>query len=430
MKRPSLFWNSRSLLLTGCLLVFAFSCSAVESPVDPVPREDGWWTERNAAVNARVKEGNVDLIFIGDSITHAWESEGLAEWNNRYAKRNAVNMGFSGDRTQHVLWRLENGHLDGISPKLAVIMIGTNNCAVHTAGEIATGVKAIVAKLRAAVPNTKILLLAIFPRGDVGEADQAKLREVNQLIAAAEEDPMVEFLDINRAFLDRQGQLPKEIMPDLLHPNATGYAQWAQAIEPTVARLMGEEGWAELFNGKDLTGWSQVGGENLTWGVENGILFTDGGGGGWLGTTREYENFELELEFNVPEDGNSGVFVRCTLEGNPAYEGLEIQVLDDDTKVFGELKPWQLTGSVYSLIAPSKNATKGAGEWQKVSIRYEDARILVNLNGEEIVNGDISAFKDKAPEHPGVLRTSGYIGLQNHGSRLDYRNIRLRELPD
>lgn len=430
MKKQRRWWTSRTVLMTACFLALAFSFACAESSVDPVPREDGWWTERNAAVNARVKEGNVDLIFIGDSITHGWESAGLTEWNARYAKRNAVNMGFSGDRTQHVLWRLEHGHLDGISPKLAVIMIGTNNCAVNTAEEIDAGVRAIVAKLRATVPNTKILLLAIFPRADVPEEGQAKIQKASQLFSSLAEDPMVEFLDINRAFLDREGKLPKDVMPDLLHPNEKGYGLWAQAIEPTVARLMGEEGWTDLFNGKDLTGWSQVGGEKVTWGVDNGILYTDGGGGGWLGTTREFANFELDLEFNVPEGGNSGVFVRSTLEGNPAYQGLEIQVLDDDTKVFGELKPWQFTGSVYSLVAPSKRASKKAGEWQTMRIRYEGFHIQVVLNGEEIVNSDISAFKDKAPDHPGVLRTSGYLGLQNHGSRLDYRNIRIRELPD
>jgi beta-glucosidase len=429
MKNQGSIWASRLFLATACCMALAVSVACAESTVTPVPRPDDWWTQRNDAVNARVKEGNVDLLMIGDSITHGWESAGKAEWDTYYAKRNAVNMGFSGDRTQHVLWRLENGHLAGISPKLAVIMIGTNNFGDNTAEEIAEGVKAIVAKLRATLPDMKILLLAIFPRTDVDKDNQEKLRQATALFAPAAEDPMVEFLDINRAFLNREGVLTKEVMPDFLHPNELGYALWAHAVEPTIARLMGEEGWSDLFNGKDLTGWSQVGGEKLTWGVDNGMLFTDGGGGGWLGTTREFANFELELEFKVPAGGNSGVFVRSTLEGNPAYQGLEIQVLDDDTKVFGDLKPWQFTGSVYSLVAPSRRASKAAGEWQTMYIRYEGVNIQVKLNGEEIVNSDISAFKDRAKDHPGVLRTAGFIGLQDHGSRLDYRNIKLRELP-
>jgi len=339
-------------------------------------------------------------------------------------------MGFSGDRTQHVLWRLENGHLDGITPKLAVIMIGTNNFKDNSAEEIADGVKAIVAKLRTTLPEMNILLLAIFPRGDVSEEHQAKLQKASELFSTAEEDPMVEFLDINSAFLNTEGKLTKEVMPDLLHPNQYGYALWAHALEPTMERLMGEDGWTDLFNGASLVGWQQVGGEQETWGVDDGRLYTDGEGGGWLSTTRQFNDFELELEFNVPAGGNSGVFVRTPRAGNPAYAGLEIQVLDDAAPEYAELKPWQFCGSVYSLIPAGKRVTKPAGEWQKMYIRYDDFTIQVKLNGEEIVNGDISEFKDKAPDHPGVLREEGFIGLQNHGSRLDYRNIKLRELPE
>ncbi len=430
MKKRISVRASRMFMLSACLFTLALSVACAESAVDPVPRSDDWWQERNAAVNARVKEGNVDLLMIGDSITHGWEGAGAAEWEKCYAPRNAVNMGFSGDQTQHVLWRLANGHLDGITPKLAVIMIGTNNHGGNTAEEIADGVKAIVAKLRATLPEMKILLLAIFPRTDVSEENQAKLKHATELFSAVEEDPMVEFLDINSAFLDREGKLTKEVMPDFLHPNEYGYSLWAHAVEPTIARLMGEDGWTGLFNGANLVGWQQVGGEQSTWGVEDGRLYTDGEGGGWLSTTREFNDFELELEFNVPAGGNSGVFVRTTRDGNPAYAGLEIQVLDDAAPEYAELKPWQFCGSVYSLVPPAVRVSKPAGEWQKMFIRYDDSKILVKLNDQEIVNADIGEFKDKAPDHPGVLREEGFIGLQNHGSRLDYRNIKLRELPE
>jgi len=218
-------------------------------------------------------------------------------------------------------------------------------------------------------------------------------------------------------------------MPDKLHPNQRGYELWAHAVEPTVARLLGETKWTPLFNGNDLTGWRQMGGAQDTWGAENGQLYTDGEGGGWLATTRAFSDFELDLEFNVPAGGNSGVFVRATDSGNPAYEGLEIQVLDDYAPEYAELKPWQYCGSVYSLIAPSQRVSKPAGEWQKMYIRYEGSKIQVKLNDAVIVDGDIADFKERASEHPGVLRTSGFIGLQNHGSRLDYRNLRIRELP-
>ncbi|RMF93565.1 MAG: hypothetical protein D6741_13560, partial [Planctomycetota bacterium] len=208
--------------------------------VVPVPRPQEWWMARHNSMNERVKQGNVDLIFIGDSITHGWEGKGKAVWDIYYGNRNAVNLGIGGDRTQHVLWRLENGNIDGISPKLAVVMIGTNNSRDNTPEEIAEGVEAIVKKLRTALPETKILLLAIFPRG---ENDDDPLRQTNmkanKLIAKLDDGKMVQFVDINAKFLTKDRVLTRAIMPDLLHPNEKGYIIWANAIEPYVAKIFG-----------------------------------------------------------------------------------------------------------------------------------------------------------------------------------------------
>jgi beta-glucosidase len=207
----------------------------------PAPRDDGSWMPRHKSMNERVKKGNVDLLMIGDSITHGWEGQGKEVWEKYYAKRNAVNLGIGGDQTQHVLWRLEHGNIDGIQPKLAVIMIGTNNAGSGNPVAIATGVEAIVKKLRDKLPQTQILLLAIFPRG-ANEKDH--LRQVNSkanaIIAKLDDGKTVHFLDIGPKFLDKNGSLSKEIMPDLLHPNAKGYQIWAEAIEPDVKKLMGE----------------------------------------------------------------------------------------------------------------------------------------------------------------------------------------------
>ncbi len=205
--------------------------------VQPVPRNDEWWQKRHESFNKRV-----NLIFIGDSITHGWEGGGKEVWQKYYAMRNAVNLGIGGDQTQHVLWRLDHGNIDGISPKLAVLMIGTNNAGSNKPEEIAAGVKAIVEKLRTKLPQTKVLVLAIFPR----EADKnGKLRQVNEkanaIIAKLADDKTVFYLDIGPKFLAADGTLSKDIMPDLLHPNQKGYEIWAEAIEPTVAHLMGEK---------------------------------------------------------------------------------------------------------------------------------------------------------------------------------------------
>jgi beta-glucosidase len=227
---------------------------AQNSATTPAPRQQGNWMQRHERINERAKQGDVDLLYIGDSITDIWQQPaprgGKEVWEKYYGNRKAMNAGIGGDRTQHVLWRLENGNIDGIHPKLAVVMIGTNNSngTDNTAEEIADGIKAIVAKLREKLPETKILLLAIFPRGDMSDAkkeattaQREKNAKASELASRVADNKMVFYLDIGSQFLDVDGNIPKDIMPDYLHPNAKGYAIWAEAIEPKVAELMGEK---------------------------------------------------------------------------------------------------------------------------------------------------------------------------------------------
>ncbi|MEQ8790781.1 MAG: platelet-activating factor acetylhydrolase IB subunit [Pirellulaceae bacterium] len=232
------------VLAAMSLLVFVAAARAEDAPahdaVKPVPR-DGNWTKRHESINARVAKGNVDLVFVGDSITQGWEGAGRKVWEEYYGKRNAANLGIGGDRTQHVLWRLDNGNFNDISPKLAVVMIGTNNSGSNTPREIADGVTAIVKSIQAKSPSTKILLLAIFPRG---ASDKDARREVNsktnKLVAKLDDGKNVHYLDIGASFLNDDGQLTREIMPDLLHLSDKGYRLWAEAIEPRVKQLLGE----------------------------------------------------------------------------------------------------------------------------------------------------------------------------------------------
>jgi lysophospholipase L1-like esterase len=234
------------VLSLSCLWTVASAKDIKEAPLGtatkPVPRNDKNWMARHEKMNARVKQGNVDLIMIGDSITHGWEGGGGGVWKQYYGNRNAVNLGISGDQTQHVLWRLQNGNIAGISPKLAVIMIGTNNAGGCSVEDTAAGVKAIVDELRTKLPQTKVLLLAIFPRS---ASEKDRLREknakVNALISKLDDGKMVQYLDINKKFLEPDGTLSKAIMPDLLHPQAKGYAIWAEAIEPVVSQVVGKK---------------------------------------------------------------------------------------------------------------------------------------------------------------------------------------------
>ncbi|MEM8736832.1 MAG: GDSL-type esterase/lipase family protein, partial [Planctomycetota bacterium] len=160
-----------------------------------------------------------------------------------YGGRNAFNLGFSGDRTEHVLWRLEDGAVEGMSPKVTVIMIGTNNTGhrKEKAEYTATGIEAILKQVHERMPDTKVLLLAVFPRGVKPDDELRQINNgVNERIEKLADGRKVHFVDIGDKFLDEDGVLPKDIMPDALHPNAKGYRIWAEAIEEKLSELLGE----------------------------------------------------------------------------------------------------------------------------------------------------------------------------------------------
>jgi len=234
----------RSLVSALALALVAASVVVAADPpstVVPVPREGGW-IERHNSFNERVKKGDVDLLLIGDSITQGWEGAGKDAWAKHYTPRKAVNLGIGGDRTQHVLWRLQNGNIAGIKPKLAVLMIGTNNSngTDNTAEDIAAGIEAIVKNLRDNLPETKVLILGIFPRGEKPNPQREKNAKASEIASKLADGQNVFFLDIGPKFLTEDGTLTREIMPDFLHLSPQGYTIWAEAIEPEVAKLMGE----------------------------------------------------------------------------------------------------------------------------------------------------------------------------------------------
>ncbi len=200
------------------------------------------WTARHQSFNAIAAKGDVDLVFIGDSITHGWEREGAATWKTSYGQRKAANFGIDGDQTQHVLWRIDNGNFDGITPKLIVIMLGTNNAGHNTPGEVAEAMGLIVKRLREKLPDTQLLLLGIFPRGfKAADPLRAANAKANEAFSKLADDKSVHYLDIGRQFLEKDGTISPEIMPDGVHPTAKGYEIWAKGIEAKVAELMGEK---------------------------------------------------------------------------------------------------------------------------------------------------------------------------------------------
>jgi beta-glucosidase len=235
-------------LWTFLLVAFVANVSVAQNTAtNPVPR-DARWVQRHEGFVEIAKKGGVDLLFIGDSITDFWRNRGSNVWAKYYAPRNAANFGISGDRTQHVLWRLENGELEGIKPKVVVLMIGTNNTGKERNGEqirntppeVVEGVTAVVRKLRDALSETRILLLAIFPRADGGAEQQAQVDAINKEIIKLGEDRMVTFLDIGRHFVESDGALSREAMPDRLHPGEKGYEIWAKAMETTLVEMLND----------------------------------------------------------------------------------------------------------------------------------------------------------------------------------------------
>lgn len=183
-----------------------------------------------------------------------------------------------------------------------------------------------------------------------------------------------------------------------------------------------------LFDGKSTEGWTEVGGKKGNWLVENGLLITRGEGGGWLSTNKTYGDFLLKLEYRVGPGGNSGVFIRSPRTGDPAYTGMELQVLDDDHPMYKDLKPFQYTGSVYGVVAAKRGHTKAPGEWNQMEVHAKGPKVVVKLNGTVIVDADLSQHPDAVKTHPGILRKDGYIGLQSHSDPVQYRNITIEEL--
>ena len=242
----------RSLLTLIVAAAFGASAQtgAAETPhqnkcIIPVPR-DGKWTNRYELLNQRAKEAGdkARVLFVGDSITQGWEGGGKEVWEHYYAPRQAVNIGISGDRTEHVLWRLDHGNVDTLKPRVAVLLIGVNNVPdeSNTTSDILAGVKAVVKNWKTKLPETKILVLGIFPFRKDFDPARGRVCQINQALNHIDDGKRVFFLDFGYKLMEPDGTISKSIMPDALHPNKAGYEIWARAIEPKLAALLGESG--------------------------------------------------------------------------------------------------------------------------------------------------------------------------------------------
>jgi lysophospholipase L1-like esterase len=235
---------------TIATLIFciALCAGAQNTALTPAPRDfPKDWPSRHEAYVARAKAGGVDLLFLGDSITDGWRwgNGGSQIWPKLYEPRHAANFGIGYDRIQNVLWRIENGELEKISPRVIVLLIGTNNTGKeddgkprNTTPEIIAGISNLVRQIQFRLPQSKILLLGIFPRGEKTDPIRGQVQAVNAGIAGLDDPGKVKFLDLGAKFLAPDGTLSRDLFPDLLHPNAKGYQIWADAMEPVLTELL------------------------------------------------------------------------------------------------------------------------------------------------------------------------------------------------
>jgi lysophospholipase L1-like esterase len=195
--------------------------------------------EQHQALNAAAKKGNIDLLFIGDSITMAWKSDGSGVWDERYAPLNAANFGLGGDKIEHVLWRLQNGNLEGIKPKVVVLLIGTNNVGRISSEDIAWGITAVVKEINTRLPEAKVMLMGLFPRGETPDnPHRIQVKEVNAIISKLDDGKRVFFTDIGSQMMLPDGSISKEYLPDLLHLSGKGYELWADSIQAKIDKFM------------------------------------------------------------------------------------------------------------------------------------------------------------------------------------------------
>lgn len=202
-------------------------------------------------------------------------------------------------------------------------------------------------------------------------------------------------------------------------------------LASAVAAAEPPPGFTSLFNGRDLAGWQ---GATQGYEVVDGELRCKKGAGGKLLTEKEFSDFVLRFDFRLTPGANNGLGIRAPVEGDAAYNAMELQILDDAHPKYAGLKPWQFHGSIYGVFAAERGSLKPAGEWNSEEVTVQGSRVKVVVNGKTIVDADVAAFRDGRPTpddkpHPGLARTKGYVGFLGHGDEVHFRNISIKQLP-
>ena len=378
----------------------------------PIRRQDWFqktWTSKRTGWAKRVQQDQGALVFLGDSITQGWGDN----IGGAFPGAKVANRGISGDTTRGVLIRLKEDVLD-LNPAGVVLLIGTNDLEEKAEPEtIAGNLKLIIAALKAHNAKMPIVLCQVFPSSASKARPADKIKQVNQLyFAAVKGDAQVTFIETHPLFADAQGDAKKEEMPDLLHPNKAGYVKWAGAIRPVLETLnlvkvdadtfQNERGFVSLFNGQDLTGWGYktnnfdgqtASSEGRYVAKNNRLVVTtppEGRKIAQLWTTKSFpKDFVMKLEFRATPNADSGVFLRSP----------QLQCRD------------------YLIAGPYTNLTQyKALDWNEMIVAVTNNVAYCTCNGE-VLN---AAFK---------LPATGPIGLEGDRGQMEYRRIRLMELP-
>ena len=230
-----------AMLCVAWLLAAETAVNAADtaaSALKPAPSTRSEWAGKHQRNVERAKRGSVDLLFMGDSITEFWSTKGQDVWTETYEPLKAANFGIAADKVENVLWRLTNGELDGISPKVVVLMIGINNTwGGGNAGVIADGIGEVVRTLRTKLPSARVLLLGLLPLKD---GTSPTVKSINERIAKLDDGKNVRFLNMGSVFAGPDGRAREELMADSVHLSAKGYESWAETMKPLLDAMMGK----------------------------------------------------------------------------------------------------------------------------------------------------------------------------------------------
>lgn len=231
---------------SASLFIMTLACTTLlaNTAIQPVPKGEKWM-KRHEAMVERANQGDIDLLLLGNSITDYWNKRAKDVYQDTFGDYKTANFGISADRTQHLLWRLQNGIGEGFQPEVTVLLIGTNNTGWeknkeprNQPDEVITGIKTVVNEVTKRFPESKLLLFALFPRGDADNPQRDQIDTINKAIASLHDGDQIFFYDIGHKFLDENGEIPESLMPDKLHPSAEGYKIWSQALQKPLKKFL------------------------------------------------------------------------------------------------------------------------------------------------------------------------------------------------